>query len=129
MDSRADKPISDKSKLKQGGNLIYESSLSLLERFQKYSEKKLQQKIVIPRDTQVDKSFGAYFDSWTQQSISTAFLDRYLVSRQKANYERQSTVFIQELTTSEAIWELVKEDYRENNKEIPIARSRLKITN
>ena len=70
---------------------------------------KSQQLEVDEADTQIDRSFGDFLSSLTQQSISTLFLAKYLQPQIRANYQRETTKSIKSLSATEALDELAED--------------------
>jgi len=100
VDEIVNKSANDQTKLNHAGNLFYQGSLIILEKAQECLENELHPEITVAgKDTQVDESFKLFLNSWTQQSISTKFLDEYLTPQSKAKYEQEANlapVFITE---------------------------------
>lgn len=90
VDEIVNESANDQTKLNHAGNLFYQGSLIILEKAQECLENELHPEITVDgEDTQVDESFKLFLNSWTQQSISTNFLDEYLTPQSKAKYERE----------------------------------------
>lgn len=94
--------LPDEIKLRQSGELFYQGSLSILARAEAALEDSLQPEIELT-DTKIDSSFSLFLASLTQQSISTNFFKKYLQPKVRAEYQRESSVAIQALTSGEAI--------------------------
>ncbi|WP_036487544.1 hypothetical protein [Myxosarcina sp. GI1] len=98
----ASSKLNDEVKLRQAGELFYQSSLSILVRAEAAFEASLQPEIATA-DTKIDSSFSLFIDSLTQQSVSTIFLQKYLQPQVRAAYQRESLVTISTLTAVEAV--------------------------
>lgn len=94
--------LRDELKLRHAGELFYQGSLSILARAEAALEDSRQPEIELT-DTKIDSSFSLFLVSLTQQSISTNFLQKYLKPKVRGTYQRESSVAIQALTSSEAI--------------------------
>ena len=94
--------LRDEIKLRRSGELFYQGSMSLLAQAEAAFENAQQENIDLP-DTLIDNCFGQFLASLTQQSISTLFLQKYLKPQIKSKYEREISVKIQSLTSSEAV--------------------------
>ncbi|MGV2831395.1 hypothetical protein [Myxosarcina sp. GI1(2024)] len=100
--------LRDEIKLRRAGELFYQGSLSILARVEAALEDSRQPKIDLT-DTEIDSSFSLFLASLTQQSINTNFLKKYLQPPVRAEYQRESSVAIQALTSGEAIEKYSKE--------------------
>ena len=94
--------LKDEIKLRRAGELFYQSSISLLAQADAALEEAKQQDIDLI-DTPINNSFGQFLTSLTQQSISTAFLQKYLHPQNRAKYKRGASVKIQTLTSASAV--------------------------
>lgn len=93
VDEIVNKSANDETKLNHAGNLFYQGSLIILEKAQECLENELHPEIIVAgENTQVDESFTLFLNSWTQQSISTNFLDEYLIPPSRAKYEREANL-------------------------------------
>lgn len=94
--------LKDEIKLRRTGELFYLGSVCLLAQAEAALENAHQESVDLT-DTLIDKSFCLFLASLTQQSISTTFLQKYLKPQSKVKYERETSVKIQSLTSSEAV--------------------------
>ena len=94
--------LKDEIKLRRTGELFYLGSICLLAQANAALEN-AQQEGVDLTDTPIDNSFCQFLASLTQQSISTSFLQKYLKPQSRAKYQRETSVKIQSLTSSEAV--------------------------
>jgi hypothetical protein len=94
--------LRDEIKLRRSGELFYQGSLSLLAQAEAALENAQQDNVDLT-DTLIDNSFCQFLASLTQQSISTTFLQKYLKPHTRVKYERETSVKIQSLTSSEAV--------------------------
>ncbi|WP_019505957.1 hypothetical protein [Pleurocapsa sp. PCC 7319] len=94
--------IKDEIKLRRTGELFYLGSVCLLAQAEAALENAQQDNVDLT-DTPIDNSFCQFLASLTQQSISTSFLQKYLKPQSRAKYQRETSVKIQSLTSSEAV--------------------------
>lgn len=94
--------LKDEIKLRRSGELFYLGSVCLLAQVEAALEN-AQQEGVDLTDTPINNSFCQFLASLTQQSISTSFLRKYLKPQIRSKYERETSVKIQSLTSSEAV--------------------------
>ena len=100
--------IRDEVKLRRSGELIYKVSEQILSRANTLLEKSHSSQ-VDETDTQIDRSFGDFLASLTQQSVSTNFLAKYLQPQIRADYQREITKSIKFLSATEALDELAED--------------------
>ena len=100
--------IRDEVKLRRSGELIYKVSEQILSRANTLLEKSHSSQ-VDETDTQIDRSFGDFLASLTQQSVSTNFLAKYLQPQIRADYQREITKSIKFLFPTEALDELAED--------------------
>ena len=100
--------IPDEIKLRRSGELICFVSEQILQKANTLLEKS-RRSPVTQADTQIDRSFGNFLASLTQQSISTNFLAKYLQPQQRADYYREITKSIKFLSVTEALNELAED--------------------
>ena len=100
--------IRDEVKLRRSGELIYKVSEQILSRANTLLEKSHSSQ-VDETDTQIDRSFGDFLASLTQQSVSTNFLAKYLQPQIRADYQREITRSIKFLSATEALNELAED--------------------
>ena len=100
--------IRDEIKLRRSGELIHRVSEQILQKANTLLEKS-QRSQVDEADTQIDRSFGDFLSSLTQQSISTNFLAKYLQPQIRANYQREINRSIKFLSATEALDELAED--------------------
>ena len=100
--------IRDELKLRRSGELIYRVSEQILQKANTLLEKSHSSEID-KADTQIDRSFGNFLASLTQQSISTNFLAKYLQPQPRAEYHREITRSIKFLSATEALDELAED--------------------
>lgn len=96
--------VSDEIKLRQSGDIIYQTSQKILANADTLLAPG-QQIEVDSSDTQIDTSFSDFLSSLTQASISTGFFVKYLQPQQRKQYHRE-TVTIESMSAVEAIAEL-----------------------
>ena len=107
--------IPDEIKLRRSGELICFLSEQILQKAKTLLENQerclrlASQSQVTQADTQIDRSFGDFLASLTQQSISTNFLAKYLQPQQRADYYREITRSIKFLSATEALDELAED--------------------
>ena len=107
--------IPDEIKLRRSGELICFLSEQILQKAKTLLENQerclrlASQSQVTQADTQIDRSFGDFLASLTQQSISTNFLAKYLQPQQRADYHRETTKSIKFLSAAEALDELAED--------------------
>ena len=100
--------IRDEVKLRRSGELIYKVSEQILSRANTLLEKSHSSQ-VDETDTQIDRSFGDFLASLTQQSVSINFLAKYLQPQIRADYQREITKSIKFLSATEALDELAED--------------------
>ena len=100
--------IRDEVKLRRSGELIHLGSEQILQKANTLLEKS-QQSPVDRTDTLIDRSFGNFLSSLTQQSISTNFIAKYLQPQIRADYQREITRSIKFLSATEALNELAED--------------------
>ena len=100
--------IRDEVKLRRSGELLYRVSKQILQKANTLLEKSHSSEID-KADTQIDRSFGNFLASLTQQSISTNFLAKYLQPQPRAEYHREITRSIKFLSATEALDELAED--------------------
>ena len=100
--------IRDEVKLRRSGELLYRISKQILQKANTLLEKSHSSEIT-QADTQIDRSFGNFLVSLTQQSISTNFLAKYLQPQIRADYQREITRSIKFLSATEALDELAED--------------------
>ena len=100
--------IRDEIKLRRSGKLICNASEQILQKANILLEKSHSSEIT-QADTQIDRSFGNFLVSLTQQSISTNFLAKYLQPQIRADYQREITRSIKFLSATEALDELAED--------------------
>ena len=107
--------IRDEIKLRCSGELICNASEQILQKAKNLLEKSQRclrlasQSQVTQADTQIDRSFSNFLSSFTQQSISTNFLTKYLQPQIRADYQREITISIKFLSATEALDELAED--------------------
>ena len=101
-------PLKDEIKLRRSGELFYQGSLGILAKAEAVLDDINKQDIDLT-DTFVDKSFSDFLVSFTQQSISTNFLAKFLQPQPRADYYRETTKSIKSLSVTEALDELAED--------------------
>ncbi len=100
--------IRDEVKLRRSGELIHLVSEQILQKANTLLEKSHSSEID-KTDTQIDRSFGNFLASLTQQSISTNFIAKYLQPQRRADYQREINRSIKFLSATEALDELAED--------------------
>jgi hypothetical protein len=101
-------PISDEIKLRRSGELFYLGSEQILLQAQTLLEES-QQSNVNKGDTKIDQCFSSWLASFTQQSISTNFLNKFLLPTSRAEYQREAVITCKSLSATEALEELAED--------------------
>jgi hypothetical protein len=101
-------PISDEIKLRRSGELFYLGSEQILLQAQTLLEES-QQSDVNKGDTKIDQCFSSWLASFTQQSIRTNFLSKFLLPTSRAECQREAAITCKSLSATEALEELAED--------------------
>jgi hypothetical protein len=90
VDTLQNESKSDEAKLNHAGNLFCQGSMIILHKAQQCLDHELRPKVTTTEeDTHIDESFTSFLHNCVQQSISTNFLNSYLIPQLRTKYQRE----------------------------------------